>query len=130
MQWGKTADEEMDRIIISEVPCMVRLGVEDEERRQPQKVLIDVELEVVLTSACMSDDIRDTVDYGQLVAELQERLEKAEFHLLEALAQEACRVALADPRVQRTKVRVRKYPSSLAGRVNSVAVVLSREYRA
>ncbi len=129
MGWGKSAQEEQDRIIISEIPCMVRLGVADEERRQPQKVLIDVELELGLTSACSSDDIRDTVDYSRLVDELQERLEKAEFHLLEALAQEACRVALDDARVQRTRVRVRKFPQSLAGRVCSVAVELTRECR-
>lgn len=129
MGWGNTTQEVPDRIIIAEVPCMVCLGVSDRERREPQKVLIDIELEVELTAACSSDDIQDTVDYASLVAELQRRLEKAEFRLLEALAQEACRVALTDPRVQRTRVRVRKFPASLAGRVSYVAVELTREYR-
>ena len=129
MAWGKSHRDAMDKIIIAEIPCMVRLGVSPEERCQPQKVLIDVELEVELASACQSDEIGDTVDYGILVSRMQERLQQREFRLVEALAQEACRVALYDSRVQRTRVRVRKFPQSLAGRVASVAVELVREYR-
>jgi dihydroneopterin aldolase len=80
-------------------------GVLEEERRDGQPFLYDVELEVGERGA--SDRIEDAVDYRQVAATVRE-VNDRQFHLLEALA-----CAVADALVERfpaerVKVRVRK----------------------
>jgi FolB domain-containing protein len=67
----------------------VRLGWEDEERRAPQPITIDVTLNFPsLPSAAESDDLQGTVDYAAIAAHLTALCGVGEYRLLEKL----CRV--------------------------------------
>lgn len=67
-----------------------RLGWEDEERRTPQPVTIDVALRFPsLPEAADTDDLKDTADYGAIAAHLSALCGVGEYRLLEHL----CRVA-------------------------------------
>ena len=63
-----------------------RCGVTPEERAVGQRLVVDVRLEPPARAATLSDDLTDTVDYGRVVALVQEIVEGGEFHLLERLA--------------------------------------------
>ena len=81
-------------------------GVKPEERRDGQRFLFDVWLEV--GDAGLSDRIADAVDYRDVAATVKEVSDGTRFHLLEALA-----AAVADALVERfavesARVRVRK----------------------
>jgi dihydroneopterin aldolase len=81
-------------------------GVKPEERRDGQRFVFDVWLEV--GDAGLSDRIADAVDYRDVAATVKEVSEGTRFHLLEALA-----AAVADALVERfavesARVRVRK----------------------
>lgn len=119
----------LDRIEIAGIPCMVHVGVPEQERSRPQKVVLDVVLELSLEAACNTDRLDLTVDYGEVVREVRRRVEAGSFVLLERLAEEACQAALSDSRVRRATVKARKFPRSLAGLIDHVSVQLSREYR-
>ncbi|HSR66332.1 MAG TPA: dihydroneopterin aldolase [Acidobacteriota bacterium] len=121
--------EALDQIEIKGISCMARVGVPQEERSRPQKILLDVWLYLGLEAACNTDRLDLTVDYGQVAEEVRRRVEAGSFVLLERLADEACQAALSDPRVQGVKVRAKKFPQALSGQVDHVAVVLTREYR-
>ena len=53
----------MDRILISDLLVRCIIGVRDEERRDKQDVLINLELSVDLRKAGTSDRLEDSVDY-------------------------------------------------------------------
>jgi dihydroneopterin aldolase len=64
-----------------------RVGVTDEERAQPQTLIVDVDLEVDLRKAGQSDELADTVDYSQVAERIERVLERNEMKLLEHVAQ-------------------------------------------
>ena len=82
-----------------------RHGALEEEQREGQTFLFDVELDV---PEVPSDRIEDAVDYREVAALVREVSGGRRFHLLEALAA-ATAAALAERfPVERARVRVRK----------------------
>ena len=53
----------MDLITIKDLEVFYHVGVPDEERERPQKLLVTIEMEHDVTKAAKSDDIADTIDY-------------------------------------------------------------------
>jgi 7,8-dihydroneopterin aldolase/epimerase/oxygenase len=85
------------------------VGVLPEERERAQPLEVDVDVEVDLTAAGLSDALGDTVDYGALCALLQDTVERARPELLERLAAQLADVVLgADDRIDAVVVGVRK----------------------
>lgn len=101
-------------------------GVLEHERREGQRFLIDVELDLADTRAASTDRIEDALDYRNVVASVVDVAEGHSYHLLEALA-----AALADALVEsypvtRVRVRVRKPDVVLPRPVEHAAVVAER----
>lgn len=83
-------------------------GVTDEERREGQRFLFDLRLDVSDDAAAASDRIEDAVDYREVVAVVQDVSDGQRFDLLEALAASVVDALLARFPVHRVRVRVRK----------------------
>ncbi len=115
----------MDRIFITDLLLRAVIGLSDEERREPQDILINVSLLVDLRAAGVSDCIEDTVDYRALKRRVIALVETSTFHLAEALAERIAALCLDDPRVQQARVRVEK-PGALRFARN-VGVEVTRE---
>ncbi len=64
------------------------IGVDDWERRVPQALRLDVELEVDIAAAAASDAIVDALDYGRLATELTDAVAARSCRLIERLASE------------------------------------------
>ena len=92
-----------------EVECI--LGDLPEERVREQTIHVDVALELDLAAAGSSDRLEDTIDYALLVGDIREALEDAKCRLLERAAEIVADVCLADPRVEKAAVAVRKFGS-------------------
>ena len=115
----------MDRICLNGVPLRARLGELPEERAFPQKLLLDIAIELELEAAANTDQLALTVDYKKLVDRLQAAAASVTCNLLETLTSKLCQVALEDPRVSTVRARLRKFPAELTGQVESVAVEMS-----
>lgn len=102
----------MDCLRLNGIVVECILGDQPEERVTEQKILVDVELELDLQDAAESDSLEDTVDYAILVGNIREALEEARCRLLERAAELVTDVCLANPRVERVTVSVRKYGSA------------------
>lgn len=113
----------MDTITINELEVFFRIGVPDEERARPQRLLLTVELALDTRAAAAGDDLNRTVDYFQLHQELQSLGHDREWKLIETLAEQIAGLALARPLVQRVRVEVQKF--ILPG-ARSVAVEVTR----
>ena len=81
-------------------------GANEDERRDGQRFLYDLELEV--GEAGSSDRIEDAVDYRDVAACVREVSESRAFNLLEALATAVADALLARFPVAGVRVRVRK----------------------
>ena len=99
----------------------------DFERAQGQDFVVDVVLELNLARAAESDDVADTVHYGELAERLVAVISGEPVNLIETLADRLLAVALADQRVDAATVTVHKPQAPIPHEFADVAVTLRRE---
>lgn len=116
----------MDKIILPQINICACHGVEAAERVIPQDFSIRVELSLDLQPAAVSDDVADTVHYGQLCAAIKGLAELESYRLIETLAQQVARLCLAYERVSEVRVSVTKLNAAYAGLVFPATVEVTR----
>ncbi|MES1256498.1 MAG: dihydroneopterin aldolase [Acidobacteriota bacterium] len=90
-----------------QVQCVV--GIYEHERRAPQTVIVDVELDYDFSAAAASDAIGDAVDYDGVARAVTELLDRRRFQLIETMVEETAAMLLAQlPTVEAVRVEVRK----------------------
>ena len=102
-------------------------GVYDFEREQGQDFVVDVRLDLDLSRAAATDDVADTVHYGELAGRLVAVLTGEPVNLLERLADRLLDVCLDDSRVAAAEVTVHKPQAPIPHVFVDVAVTLCRE---
>jgi dihydroneopterin aldolase/2-amino-4-hydroxy-6-hydroxymethyldihydropteridine diphosphokinase len=113
-----------DRIQIKDLLLRTIIGINDEERRNKQDVLINITLHADTRAAGASDDIADAVNYRTITKRIIRLVEGSQFFLVEKMAAEIAATCLEDPRVERATVRVEK-PGALRF-ARSVGVEIER----
>ena len=83
-------------------------GVSAEERALPQLLEVDLEVALDLSAAAASDDLSDTLDYGELVEVCRRAVEMGTQRLLEAVAGAIADDVMRRRGVRSVTVRVRK----------------------
>jgi dihydroneopterin aldolase len=101
-------------------------GVLEHERREGQRFLVDVDLDLSDETAATTDSIEDAVDYREVVAAVAAVSEARAYHLLEAFATAIAETLVARFPVTRVRVRVRKPDVVLTQPVDHAAVVVER----
>jgi 7,8-dihydroneopterin aldolase/epimerase/oxygenase len=115
-----------DTIEIRGLRVLATHGLLDEEIARAQPFEIDLDLETQLAGAETSDDLRETVDYGPIVATVRFLVENSHFSLLESLAHAIAEAVLDDARLDAVTVAVRKLRPPLAADVATVGVRIRR----
>ncbi|MEO7262735.1 MAG: dihydroneopterin aldolase [Jatrophihabitantaceae bacterium] len=116
-----------DRIALTGLRVRGHHGVFDFERADGQDFVVDVELEFDTRAAAASDQLTDTVHYGELAEALAAVIAGEPVNLLETLADRLCRVCLADPGVAAATVTVHKPQAPIALSFGDVAVTIRRK---
>src|SRR5689334_923740 len=101
-------------------------GVYDFERQQGQEFVVDVVLELDLTPAAASDEVTDTVHYGELADALVAIVTGPPVNLIETLAARLLDRCLLDGRVAAATVTVHKPQAPIQHTFTDVAVSLRR----
>ena len=101
-------------------------GVLDEERRDGQRFLVDVELDLEHEQAARTDAIEEAVDYRRVVARVREISDARAYHLLEAFSAAIAEALLEGFPVSAVRVRVRKPDVVLEPPVEFAAVSVER----
>ncbi len=117
----------MDRILIRDLLVRCIIGVNDDERREKQDVVINLVISADLGKAGKSDRFEDAVDYRDLKKRVMAMVENSRFYLVEALAEAVAALCLEHPAVSEVQVRVEK-PSALRF-AKSVGVEITRGRR-
>ena len=115
-----------DRLLISDLAAECRLGVYEWERAKPQPIWIDLELVIDAAAAARRDDVRDAVDYAQLVTLVTTHVKQRTYVLLETVADRLAALILREFPVPKVVVRVKK--RALPG-VDYAAVEVERTRR-
>ena len=116
-----------DQITLTGLRVRGRHGVYQFEREQGQDFVVDVRLELDLAPAAATDDVADTVHYGELADALAAIVAGEPVNLIEALAARLADACLADRRVAAATVTVHKPQAPIAQQFTDVAVTLRRE---
>jgi len=115
----------LDRIVIRDLLVRGIVGINPEERRDRQDILVNVTMWADTRSAGASDDIADAVNYRTIAKAMIAHIEQSEPQLVERLAADLLRICFAqDSRVQAVEIAVEK-PGALRF-ARSVGVVLYR----
>jgi D-erythro-7,8-dihydroneopterin triphosphate epimerase len=114
-----------DQIHIRDLRLRTIIGINEEERRNKQDVVINITL-YADHSAAVSDNIDDTVNYRTIAKQTIELVENSQFFLVEKMALEIVRLCLADPRAERAVVVVEKPGAVRFARSVGVTVDRSR----
>jgi 7,8-dihydroneopterin aldolase/epimerase/oxygenase len=101
-------------------------GVLAEERRDGQDFVLDVSLELDTRLAATSDDVRDTVHYGELAEALAAVVAGPPVDLIETLCARLVEVCLIDPRVAAATVTVHKPKAPIPLSFGDVSVTVRR----
>ena len=118
-----------DELTISGVECFAHHGVFDFERRQGQTFVIDLTLGFDTTAAAASDDLQDTVDYGNLVARVKAAVESDPVDLIETVAQRIADECLTQGRVEWARVTIHKPDAPIDATFRDVALTIIRNAR-
>jgi len=117
----------MDRLLIRDLAARCIIGVNEDERREKQDVLINCDIFADLRTPGRSDRFEDSIDYRGLKKKILTMTEHSTFYLIEALAEAIAGICLDHPMVQRVTISVEK-PSALRfARSVGVEIVRDRE---
>lgn len=99
---------DLDRIKIKDLLLRGIVGVNDEERRKLQDILINLTVWTDTRPAARSDDIADTVNYRTLTKSVIALVEASSYFTVEKMAAEIARLILTEPGVAEVEVSVEK----------------------
>ena len=115
-----------DRIILTGLRAQAHHGVYEHERRDGQPFVIDVVAHLDLSGAAGSDDVADTVHYGELAERIVAAVERDPVDLIETLADRIAHACFDDRRVASAVVTVHKPSAPIAVPFADVSVTVQR----
>ena len=114
----------MDIIFLHGFKVETLIGVYDWERTQPQLIILDLDIGLKNAQAGDTDNIQDTIHYGEVAEALRAALTSQHFYLLEALAEYIASMVLDDFGAAWIRVRVTK-PGILPN-IKEVGIMIER----
>lgn len=99
----------MSSITICDLEVRYRVGVPDEERAHPQRLLLTLELETDFSRCAATDDVTDTIDYYEVTQVLLGYGKGRSWRTIEKLASDIASTILERFRPRRVSVEVRKF---------------------
>lgn len=112
-----------DCILITDLRVRCIIGINEDERREKQDVLISLALFADLSKAGKSDRLEDTVDYSAVKKEILSMVEGSSYYLIEALAEAIADLCLKHSGVFQVRVRVEKLTALRFARRVGVEIV-------
>ena len=106
---SRSEESAEDRILLEGMVFHGRHGTLPAERELGQPFVVDVELRLDLRPAGLSDDLAQTVDYGEVHKQVEEIVEGPPVNLTETVAERIAATVLEEhPPVEAVRVKVAK----------------------
>ena len=99
----------MDTIIIRDLEVWYQVGVPDQEREEPQRLQLTLEMTRDFTEAAAGDDLTNTIDYYAVSRRLVDFGRARTWKLIETLAVDIARMVLEEFGPESVTVEVKKF---------------------
>ncbi|MGN6218725.1 MAG: dihydroneopterin aldolase [Microbacterium sp.] len=116
----------LDQITLTGVRAFGHHGVFADERRDGQEFVVDATLFVDTAPAAASDDVLDTVHYGEVAERIVELVGREPLNLIEGVAARVADDLLAHPLVQGVSVTIHKPQAPITVPFADVSVTIRR----
>ena len=119
----------MDKIYIKDLEIYAFHGVNKEEKKLGQKYLISVELSLSLREAGQTDDLSNTVNYGELSLRIEKEFLKNKNNLIEKCGEDLAKFILLNyPPVHTVKVLIKKPWAPIGKALDYAAIEITRSW--
>ena len=115
-----------DEITLTGVRATGYHGVYERERREGQEFVVDATLFLDTGRAGETDQVTDTVHYGEVAERIVAIVEGEPVNLLERLVQLLADALLSEPLVHRVRVTVHKPQATITVPFSDVSVTIER----
>ena len=115
----------MDKIRIVDLQVHYQVGVSENERAKPQRLLISVEIDHDFKHAIAADNLADTIDYHAVCQRLAKFGEGRHWQLIETVAADVASMVLDEFRARAVTVEVKKF---VIPQTDYVSVVVQRNH--
>lgn len=116
-----------DRITLTGLRVFGRHGVFEHEKRDGQEFVVDLTVWLDLAPSAASDDLADTVNYGELAQVAADIVAGEPYDLIESVAGRIAEEVLRDRRLAAVEVTVHKPTAPIPLRFADVAVTVRRQ---
>ena len=117
----------MDKIIIDGLELFAYHGVNEDEKRDGQRFLIDAELLVDITRPCQTDRVEDTVSYSAVAKTIRRVFTAQSYDLLERAAEVTAGAVLEEhPAVRSLTLTLKKPEAPMKAKFQWVGVTIQR----
>src|SRR5215813_2318196 len=116
----------ISKITVTDLEVFYCVGVTDEERAKPQRLLVTVDMAFDFSSAATSDRIEKTINYQDVANQVLKFGEGRSWKLIEKVASNLADYVLSEYRPDAVLVEVKKFTVPQARHV-SVSVTKSRQ---
>jgi dihydroneopterin aldolase len=111
-------------VFIRDLVIEARLGIYPEEKANPQRIIVNIDLSVEEGDDPGSDDIKSVVSYETVVKNVERIVAEGHVNLVETLAERIATSCLSDRRVVAARVRIEK--PEIIRNTRSVGVEIER----
>jgi dihydroneopterin aldolase len=118
-----------DRITLTGLRVRGHHGVYDHEKRDGQEFVVDVSVWIDLDRAAATDDVAETVHYGELASRVAEIVAGEPRDLIETVGTEIADDIMADGRAHAVEVTIHKPHAPIPLDFADVAVTIRRSRR-
>lgn len=102
-------------------------GVFDHEAKNGQDFFVDLEIQLDLSKASLSDNLNETIDYGALADVVVEEITGERVQLIERLAGRiADRIKDGHPEISKIAVTVHKPKAPISAQTTDISVTITR----
>jgi len=99
----------MSKVVIVDLEVQYHVGVTDQERAKPQRLLVTVDMSLDFSAASVSDRIERTINYQMVVDDLLKFGEGRSWKLVEKLVTNVAERILAEYKPEAVMVEVKKF---------------------
>ena len=103
-----SSSRKITTIHVESIPCYTAIGIDPEEKKLGQRLLVDVHLDIASFRAVATDNIKDTLSYVDVYKTIQQIGKSTSHSLIEALAEDIAEAFLKHPVVLEASIIVRK----------------------
>jgi dihydroneopterin aldolase len=117
---------ETDELRLTGLQAFAHHGVFEHEREAGQPFIVDVVVHLPTRGAAASDDLADTVHYGELAEQIVAAVESDPVDLIETVAERVAALVLGHPIVHSVEVTVHKPQAPITVPFDDVSITIRR----